>query len=494
MTEYGPGQLDGQPERLDRRTLVAGVAWSVPAVVMAAAAPAFAVSGDVLTLSTSTQRVRAAGAETVTARLTNAAGVGRSGSAVSFSGPSGATFTPISATTDSSGGADTSLDLGTPWAAPGSSVSISAVSSSATTSRGFTVVGANAYAAGRNASGQFGNGSTTDLTTPAQLPLVFASRIVQIALGGGFSLALLEDGTVWSSGTNTSGQLGDGTTASRTTWALVPGLSAVDEVAAGSHSGYARVGGIVYGWGRNNSGQLGDGSTTNRTSPVLVSGLSSGVAQIVAAGSSAHARLTSGGLKSWGLNNFGQLGDATTTNRVTPVDVVGMSSGVSRISSAPLSCFALIGGRIRAWGYGLDGQLGDGTSVNRSTAVEVSGLSAVTHIATSTSTAYARTSGGTVYAWGRNDKGQVGDGTTANRARPVAVQGLSSGATLVAGGFNGGYALANGVVKAWGENRYGELGDGTTTVRTSPVNVSTVSNVTGLPSASSGGGGMFFLR
>lgn len=110
------------------------------------------------------------------------------------------------------------------------------------------------------------------------------------------------------------------------------------QIAVGDSSACAlTVAGGVKCWGRNNDGQLGDGTTTDRATPVDVMGLSSGVAQIAAGSGHTCAIMISGGAKCWGWNVNGQLGDGTiarTGCRCTPmpVDVSGLASGVVQLS------------------------------------------------------------------------------------------------------------------------------------------------------------------
>lgn len=226
-------------------------------------------------------------------------------------------------------------------------------------------------------------------------------------------------------------------------------------------------------WGDNHVNQIGDGTATTRPSPTDVSGLTSGVAAISAGVYHTCALTTSGGAKCWGLNMYGRVGDGTTTNRTTPVDVTGLTSGVASIVAGQTHTCAVTTGGAKCWGFNNAGRLGDGTTTNRSTPVDVTGLtSGVASISGGDRQTCAVTTGGGVQCWGFNGYGQLGDGSNTDRSTPVAVDGLTSGVASVSGGSSHTCALTtNGSVKCWGANYNGELGDGTTTNSNEPVDV-----------------------
>ena len=150
----------------------------------------------------------------------------------------------------------------------------------------------------------------------------------------------------------------------------------------------------------------------------------------------------------WGYNGYGQLGDDTTTNRASPVQVGGLG-GVTAVAGGTYHSLALKSdGTVWAWGHNGCGQLGDGTTTDRWTAVQAGGLAGMTGVAGGGSHSLARKNNRVAWAWGHNGCGQLGDGTTTNRSTPVQVSGLG-GVTAVAGG--NGHSLArksDGTVRA----------------------------------------------
>jgi alpha-tubulin suppressor-like RCC1 family protein len=219
----------------------------------------------------------------------------------------------------------------------------------------------------------------------------------------------------------------------------VPGLSGVVAIASGDGFSCALTsGGGVKCWGGNKHGELGNGTTTDSDSPVDVQGLGSGVAALAKLGAShACALMANAGVKCWGWNSIGQLGDGTTTDRSVPVDVVGLGGPVAAVAASGewSTCALLVGGGVQCWGYNVVGQLGNGSLSSSAVPVNVVGLgSGVAAISVGDGHACALMTGnggmcGSIKCWGQNETGELGDGTFDTTAPfgslvPVDVVGL----------------------------------------------------------------------
>lgn len=347
---------------------------------------------------------------------------------------------------------------------------------------------------GRNWGGELGTGDSVGKATPANV-VGLDTGMIAIATGFEHTCALTTAGGVKCWGENSYGQLGDGTTegseelgAYKTLPVDVVGYAnGVTAIATGStHTCILTSTGGVKCWGNNGAGQLGDGTTQNRLSPVDVTGLSSGVIAIAAGGGYTCALTTAGGVKCWGLNNRGQLGGGTTQDSFSPVplDVTGLGNGVTTISlGGDHACALTATGGVKCWGGNTTGQLGDGTAgdgTDKAIPVDVTGLtSGANAISVGIYHTCALTSTGGIKCWGLNVFGQLGDGTAGdgtNKSTPVDVTGLNGSVTAIAaGGYHTCALTTVGGVKCWGSSSDGQLGDDTAggygTYKTTPVDV-----------------------
>ena len=231
------------------------------------------------------------------------------------------------------------------------------------------------FAWGYNGYGQLGDGTTTDRHTSVPINL---TNIVAVASGYYHSLGLKSNGTVWAWGNNGWGNLGDGTYNQRLNPVPVTGLTGVaTAVAAGYYHSLALKGnGTVWAWGNNGNGQLGNGTTNQSPIPVQVSPLTGTVTAVAAGYYHSLALKSDGTVWAWGNNGNGQLGDGTTTQRLSPIQVTALTGTVIAIACGQFHSLAIKSdGSVWAWGNNGNGQLGDGTSgTNRLTPVQVTVL------------------------------------------------------------------------------------------------------------------------
>jgi alpha-tubulin suppressor-like RCC1 family protein len=237
-------------------------------------------------------------------------------------------------------------------------------------------------------------------------------------------------------------------------------------------------------WGANGSGQLGNGTTTNDSDmPVAVTGISD--AKAVASdtyGNSFCAVLSTGGMKCWGANNEGQLGNGTTTTSDMPVSVKNITTATAVIGGGggfDGFCALLSTKHIDCWGYGFSGELGDGATMSSDVPVAVHTITNASALISGDAGFCALLSTSHVDCWGDNTYGELGRATPkANYSDvPGAVTGITDAKTVASGDL-GSYCavLSTGQVKCWGDNSYGVLGRGTTTNSDVPVAVTGISD------------------
>lgn len=312
-------------------------------------------------------------------------------------------------------------------------------------------------------AGPAGDGTITTQGAPVHvLGVAPSARAVGVGLDHTCIVSLWGAVKCW--GNNSWGQLGDGTTLGRVIPVDVAGTSADIQAVAlgGAHTCALAADGGVQCWGNNHTGALGDGTTTNRLAPVPVGGLPSGV-QALALGMGHSCALTSaGGVLCWGWNQYGQLGDGTTTDRSVPVAVEGLTSGVVAIAAGTQhTCAVTTHGDVACWGGNAWHQLGDGTTTDSPVPIHVYGLtSPAKSVAVGTGHSCVVTTGGEVACWGNNAEGELGDGTTTDRPAPVVVAGLTGVSSVAAGTAHTCVMTSAAAIKCWGSNEYGQVGDG----------------------------------
>jgi len=278
---------------------------------------------------------------------------------------------------------------------------------------------------GRNGDGQLGLGDITTRSVPVQVgSLNNWLQVKTINLG---TVAIKTDGTLWSWGRNNLGQLGLGNTTDYSSPKQVGSLTNWAKLAENIHDrsvAAIKTDGTLWTWGYNSFGQLGLGDTTNRSSPTQVGSLTNWSS--VASGESHILAIKTDGTL-WaigGLNRYGQLGDNTITDRSSPVQI-GSLTNWSKVRAAKEISFSIkTNGTLWAWGWNLYGQLGLGTSgfsTEKSSPTQVGSLTNWSVLGGGRAHTLSIKTDKTLWAWGLNNNGQLGDGTTTYRSSPVQV-------------------------------------------------------------------------
>jgi len=358
-------------------------------------------------------------------------------------------------------------------------------------------IGNRAFGTGFNLGSGLGDGSTisrSSFVDFAGLGSTWKQVSGAVPTLGGFGAGVKTDGTLWTWGRGTEGQLGSGATASRSSPVTVAG-GGTDwaEVSCGAGMTAAiKMNGSIWTWGNNGQGQLGDGSTTNRSSPVSITTSANNWLHVSVGGfgtTIAHvlAVRQDGSLWTWGYNASGQLGSGSTVSRSLPQTVVGGGYDWAKVSAGGIVSAAIKNdGTLWTWGSSsisisgfpvTTGALGDGTTVTSklSPASVAGGGTTWKQVSASSGSATGMAAikiDGTLWTWGFNSNfmgGRLGDGSTNPRSSPQTVAGGGTNWKQVSCSYGHTVAVKlDGSMWTWGQNTKGELGSGTTTARSSP--------------------------
>jgi gliding motility-associated-like protein len=328
------------------------------------------------------------------------------------------------------------------------------------------------WAWGWNIYGQLGDGSTTLKNSPVQIGT--DNKWVSISAGQYHSIALKSDGTIWAWGNNAYGQLGDGTTTNRTSPIQIgTDTKWISISAGGSHCLGLKSNGTLWAWGYNGSGQLGDGSGVDKSNPVQI-GTDDKWVYIIGCYLHSFALKSDGTLWGSGLNDDGELGDGTSNNTRTSFVRIGTDTKWIQVAGGEMHSLGLKSdGTLWAWGRNDYGQIGDGTTTQKNSPLQIGSDNNWVSILAGWTHTLGLKSNGTLWVWGENNWGQLGDSTNTDRHSPVQM-GTDKRFISIAGGKDHSACLkANGTIWAWGGNSNGQCGDGTTTDRYSPVQIGT---------------------
>lgn len=336
-----------------------------------------------------------------------------------------------------------------------------------------------AYCWGHNGSqGTLGVGDNAELdengNSPRPMAVVGGLQFRFVSAGTGFTCGLTTGDLAYCWGTNSVGQLGDGTRTSRNRPVAVAGKRRFRQIrSGGAHTCAVTFADEAFCWGDNSSGQLGDGTGHGPLKPVRVTGglkfrgVFAGVAHTC-------GRTPGGKAYCWGDNDYGQLGDGSSTQRLAPVAVKG-GRVFSQLSAGLFHSCGVSAAQAYCWGRNRYGALGDGTFTRRSTPTAVAGGLSFAGVSAGREGSCGVTTGNKAYCWGYNHSGRLGTGTENDvRTTPAAVVGdlaFESVSTSMQWFFTCGITTGQRAY-CWGNNSVGQLGDGTTnTTRPSPVAV-----------------------
>jgi alpha-tubulin suppressor-like RCC1 family protein len=329
-----------------------------------------------------------------------------------------------------------------------------------------------------NTYGELGqNSQGVSASTPAQVGGL--TDWATVSVGSAHLLAIKTNGTMWSWGRNTLGQLGQNNVTNRSSPVQIGALTEWAHVHAGGQTSVAvKTNGTLWTWGSNGNGQLGLGNTIGVSSPVQVGALTNWkTAQITGIGACVAIK-TDGTMWAWGLNSNGQLGQGNTTARSSPVQIGALTdwAELGATTYTP-SCVAIkTDGTMWSWGRNNSGQLGTSNTIDRSAPVQIGALTEWAKVGPAGS---AIKTTGTLWTWGGNDSGSLGLGNATNRSSPVQVGALTNWHEITGGRFKLAIKTDN-TLWAWGTNRYGQLGNGYSGGPTSDPAVSSPVQVGGL--------------
>lgn len=326
------------------------------------------------------------------------------------------------------------------------------------------MTGTNDYILG---AGALGDNTTTNKSSPVQTStggINWKQLSLNLSVAG-----IKTDGTLWTWGSNSSGQLGISSIAAKSTPTQVAGTTWKQVSASSTTMAAVKSDGTLWTWGDNSFGQLGIGSIVSKSSPNQVPGTT--WKQVSAYQYHMAAIKTDGTLWTWGLNSAYQLGIPTATAATSsPVQTVTGGSDWKQVMCSNDCTRALkTDGTFWFWGNNLTGEGGDNPGFAKTSPVQTnSGTWKILAEGTANRTLAIATDD-TLWGWGYNGVGNLADGTTDNKSSPVQI--LGGGSWIAVGDGKG--IKDDGTLWSWGPNSSGAMGDGTTVPKSSPVQIMT---------------------
>ena len=293
---------------------------------------------------------------------------------------------------------------------------------------------------GHNTHGQLGDNSVVWKSSPVQT-VSGGTNWKQVACAGYHTLAIKTDGTLWLWGRNQYGQMGNNTITHRSSPVqTIAGGTNWKQVTGGAYHYCAAIktDGTLWTWGFNSDGQLGDNTTTVKSSPVQTVAAGTNWKQVSSGRFHITAIKTDGTLWTWGYNNQGQLGENTVASKSSPVQTVAGGTDWKLVGSGNYHIAAIkTDGTLWNWGNNQAGQLGDNTRVPKSSPVQtIAGGTNWKQVTGGNNLNMAIKTDGTLWLWGRNFYGGLGTNDITHRSSPVQTVAGGTNWKLVSSGYS----------------------------------------------------------
>jgi len=363
---------------------------------------------------------------------------------------------------------------------------------------------------GDNFSGQLGDGTTRNRFLPTDITSSFNlgndEFIYDFSCGSTFSILFTSLNRVFGWGANNSGQLADPNLSRKvlptdiTSNIVLQEYEGIVKITTGSsHTLIYTTRNRVLTWGSNTYGQLGDGTISSRSTPTDITarfslGASEGIKYIASGETHSILVTTANRIFSWGENNFGQLGDGTESNRISPVEITSnfnlqVDDDITKISTkADHNLLLTSTNLVFTWGYNFYGQLGDGSNQSSSLPImitpsfQLQSNENIESVYAGCQHSMAISTDNQVFTWGNNLYGQLGNKDTSNRLKPTEITSEFNLVSdeiveVIAGQLHAFGISSSGKVYAWGLNGNGQLGIGTTSSIFTPVEITSAFNL-----------------
>jgi alpha-tubulin suppressor-like RCC1 family protein len=329
---------------------------------------------------------------------------------------------------------------------------------------------------GLGTNGRLGNATIISRSTPVTT-FAGGSSWKQVSGGNTHTAAIKTDGTLWTWGAGSVGRLGTNDVTNRSTPVTTfAGGTNWKQVASGNaHTAAIKTDGTLWTWGWNSNGQLGNNDTTDRSTPVTTFAGGTNWKQVSGGGVHTAAIKTDGTLWTWGAGSYGRLGNGVTTGNIsTPVTTFAGGTNWKQVMGSTGNQTAAIktDGTLWTWGQGTSGQLGTNDVTNVSTPVTTfaggtNWKTLATKISSHTS---AIKTDGTLWTWGSGAQGQLGTNDVTNRSTPVTTfAGGTNWKQVASGNAHTAAIKTDGTLWTWGGNSNGQLGINDVTNRSTPV-------------------------